>query len=248
MRFQSSHRCGTDSLTILHRTGKKSGYILMTRSAFLPGFSDLPAALPVFPLSSAVLMPGVQLPLNIFESRYLNMVADALASDHLIGMIQPLTDTAADETPEIHRVGCAGRITSYSETNDGRIVLVLTGVCRFGVRGELDMRRGYRRVSPDWERFAIDYREEGTSLGERAAFLVSLKAYANLRGVEIPWDHLEKMPDADLVNLLCVHLPLEPEDKQALMETPELPGRADLMRGLMDMASASSVQTAENRH
>lgn len=220
----------------------------MTRSPFLPKFSGLPEELPVFPLASAVLMPGVQLPLNIFEPRYLNMVADALAADHLIGMIQPVADTAFDDTPEIHRVGCAGRITSYSETNDGRIVLVLTGVCRFGVGGELDMRRGYRRVSPDWERFAIDFDDEESTLAERDAFLVSLKAYASLRGVEIPWDHLDKMPDADLVNLLCVHLPLEPEDKQALIETLDLRRRADLMRGLMDMSLASSIHTAENRH
>jgi Lon protease-like protein len=220
----------------------------MTRSPFFPQFSDLPAELPIFPLSGAVVMPGVQLPLNIFEPRYLNMVKDVLATDHLIGMIQPRSDTGFAQTPEIHRVGCAGRITSYSETNDGRIVLVLTGICRFGVRGELDAPRGYRRVTPAWERFAADFHDEEAKLADRETFLTSLKDYANMRGVEIPWDDVEKMGDAELINLLCAHLPLEPEDKQALIETLDLRDRAALMRGLMDMSSVSSVQTAEHRH
>jgi uncharacterized protein len=220
----------------------------MTKSPFLPKFSDLPDELPIFPLTAAVLMPGVQLPLNIFEPRYLTMVADALASDHLIGMIQPREETGFEETPEIHRVGCAGRITSYSETNDGRIVLVLTGVCRFDVRNELSAPRGYRRVSPDWERFASDYQEDKSSLTERAPFMTSLKSYASSHGVEIPWEDVEKLADADLVNLLCAHLPLESKDKQALIETLDLFERAELMRGLMDMSSKSSLQPTEHRH
>lgn len=220
----------------------------MAQSLFIPKFSDLPAELPIFPLAGAVVMPGVQLPLNIFEPRYLSMVADALRADHLIGMIQPMSDTAFLETPEIHRVGCAGRITSYSETNDGRIVLVLTGVCRFDVRGELDMRHGYRRVTAAWERFAIDFHEDESALADRASFLTSLRAYSELREVEIPWGDVEKMADAELVNLLCAHLPLGSEDKQALVETLTLRDRAELMRGLMDMSSVSSVQTAEHRH
>lgn len=220
----------------------------MSRSPFLPKFSDLPEELPVFPLAGAVVMPGVQLPLNIFEPRYVNMVTDALSADHLIGMVQPLSHTALDDTPTIHRVGCAGRITSYSETNDGRIVLVLTGVCRFDVRGELDMRRGIRRVTAAWERFAIDFHDDDSTLADRASFLSSLKAYSTLHSVEIPWDDVEKMADAELINLLCAHLPLEPEDKQALVETLDVRDRAELMRGLMDMSSVSSVQTAEHRH
>jgi Lon protease-like protein len=163
-------------------------------------------------------------------------------------MIQPLTDTVLDEVPQIHRIGCAGRITSYSETTDDRIVLVLTGVCRFEVLEELAGRRGYRRVRPGWERFAGDYHEDEAKLANRESFLGSLRAYATLRGVEVPWDDVKQMRDGELVNLLCAHLPLEPDDKQALIETLELGERANLMRGLMDMSSASSVQTAEHRH
>jgi Lon protease-like protein len=220
----------------------------MSRNPFFPKFSDLPAELPIFPLAGAVVMPGVQLPLNIFEPRYLNMVFDALAGDHLIGMVQPLRETTFDDTPEIHKVGCGGRITSYSETSDGRIVMVLTGVSRFEVRTELAPRHGYRRVKASWERFAIDFHEDETRLPDRDAFFGSLHAYARLRNVEVPWNDVKKMGDADLINLLCAHLPLEPDDKQALIETIDLAQRADLMRALMDMSSASSIQTAENRH
>ncbi len=220
----------------------------MTRNPFMPNFNDLPSELAIFPLAGAVVMPGVQLPLNIFEPRYLNMVNDALAGTRLIGMIQPRSETLVDETPEIHRVGCAGRITSYSETNDGRIVLVLTGVCRFQVQRELDPRRGYRVVQPDWGRFVADYHEDDDNMGDLDGFLSSLRAYCSLRQVEIPWDDVKKMPRRDLVNLLCAHLPLEPEDKQALIETLGLGDRAQLMRGLMDMASAASMESAEHRH
>lgn len=220
----------------------------MTRTPFFPNFQDLPKELPIFPLPGAVVMPGVQLPLNIFEPRYLNMVADALARNHLIGMIQPLRDTAFEEVPQLHRIGCAGRITSYSETRDGRIVLVLTGVCRFEILEEIPGRRGYRRVRPGWERFTRDFHEDESKLADRERFLKSLRAYTVLRGVEVPWDDIEGMGDADLVNLLCAHLPLEPEDKQALIETLDVAERAELMRGLMDMSSVSSVETADHRH
>lgn len=220
----------------------------MTRTPFFPKFSDLPPALPLFPLAGAVVMPGVQLPLNIFEPRYLNMVADALASNHLIGMIQPTSETLMDDVPALHRVGCAGRITSYSETPDGRIILVLTGVCRFQVMREIEEHNGYRRAQVDWERFTVDYHGDEQRIPDRPGFLSSLKTYCQLHGVEIPWDDIEKLADQELTNLLCAHLPLSPEDKQALIETLPTPERAVLMRGLLDMASASSMRVAEHRH
>ena len=217
-------------------------------SPFMPKFADLPAALPVFPLAGAVAMPGIQLPLNIYEQQYLNMIQDVLATDHLIGMIQPLIGQEDVEVPALHRVGCAGRVTSYSETQDGRVVIVLTGVCRFEVQGELEETRGYRRVRAAWSRFAHDFQPETGHLVNRERFLVSLRSYVRPRGVEIPWDDLKAMEDLDLINLLTAHLPLPSEDKQALIETINLVDRAELMRGLMDMASASSVEGVEQRH
>lgn len=220
----------------------------MSENPFLPSFSDLPEELAIFPLPGAVLMPGVQLPLNIFEPRYLNMVQDALARDHLIGMIQPQGDIEDDPEPAIHAIGCAGRITSYSETNDGRIVLVLTGVCRFRIGAELAGRRGYRMVRPTWDRFALDYHPGDDRLADRDAFLTTLKSFCQLRGVDIPWDDVENMADTELVNLLCAHLPLGIDDKQALIETVELAERGRLMQGLMDMASVADLGATEQRH
>lgn len=218
------------------------------RSPFFPRFSDLPQVLPIFPLSGAVVMPGVQLPLNIFEPRYLQMVQGALAADHLIGMVQPRGGDDSTEDPPLHRTGCAGRITSYSETNDGRIILVLTGLCRFEVEAELPAQDGFRRIKPRWERFASDYRDDDGALPEREGFLGSLRAFCDQRSVEVPWDDLGQMADADLINLLCAHLPLGPDDKQALIETIELGERATLMRGLMDMSARASGASPEHRH
>ena len=218
------------------------------RSPFLPNFADLPSELPVFPLSSAVVMPGVQLPLNIFEPRYLRMVQAALATDHLIGMVQPLAqDTGEEGQPALHRIGCAGRITSYSETSDGRIVLVLTGLCRFEIEQEIAGRGGYRRVRPRWQRFAGDYTDDADTIADRKGFMGSLKAFCTQRQVEVPWDDIGKMDDGDLVNLLCAHLPLGPDDKQALIETVDLGERAALMRGLMDMSTLAGSGSAQ-RH
>ncbi|MEA3638755.1 MAG: LON peptidase substrate-binding domain-containing protein [Lamprobacter sp.] len=217
------------------------------RSPFLQRLPDLPEVLPVFPLSGAVVLPGVQLPLNIFEPRYLSMVQAALASDHLIGMVQPRGQTS-DESFAIHRVGCAGRITSYSETSDGRIILVLTGLCRFKVIEELPMQEGFRRVRPDWQAFALDLEDDEAHLAEREQFMGSLRAFCDQRSVEIPWDDISGLADADLVNLLCAHLPLDAEDKQALLETVPLGERATLMRGLMDMSAHASRLGTEHRH
>jgi Lon protease-like protein len=217
------------------------------RNPFLQRFPDLPVTLPIFPLSGAVVLPGVQLPLNIFEPRYLAMVQAALASDHLVGMVQPRASDSGDH-PQIHQIGCAGRITSYSETNDGRIVLVLTGLCRFSVQEELPMQDGFRRVQPDWSKFATDLEDTDGSLDERARFMGSLRAFCDQRSVEIPWDDIAEMPDGDLVNLLCTHLPLDAEDKQALLETVQLGERASLMRGLMEMSAQASRLGTEQRH
>jgi len=166
------------------------------RSPFLQAFADLPRELPIFPLSGAVVLPGVQLPLNIFEPRYLNMVAAALAQDHLIGMVQPRADADAAEPPPVHRIGCAGRITSYSETTDGRIVMVLTGLCRFEIVEELPEHDGFRRIRPDWSRFSGDYDLDGGSIGDRERFMGSLRAFCDQRSVEVPRDRHLQAPRA----------------------------------------------------
>ena len=219
----------------------------MTRSPFFPSFDSLPNTIPIFPLAGAIVMPGVQLPLNIFEPRYLNMVQDALATDHIIGMIQPIRDRDEEEVP-LQQVGGAGRITSYSESNDGRIVMVLTGVCRFSVYEEIEERSGYRRVIADWSQFTGDYDEEDVQLKNREGFFEILHSYIGARRLEISWDDLGKLTDGALINLLCTHLPFEPEEKQMLIETIGLNERAELMRGLMNLGLATRQNPGNKPH
>jgi uncharacterized protein len=204
---------------------------------FTPRFESLPSILAVFPLSGAIVMPGTQLPLNIFEPRYLNLVLDTLRDERLFGMIQP--DPSAPETQDrpLCRTGCAGRITSFSETTDGRIVLVLTGLCRFDVREELPSVRGYRRIVADWSRFAGDYQTTSSGEVERPQFLNQLRAYCDCRGVEVPWGDLDSLNDADLINLLAAHLPLHPGDKQALVEAIDLNQRAKLLTAFLELGA-----------
>ncbi|EIC22107.1 LON peptidase substrate-binding domain-containing protein [Thiorhodovibrio frisius] len=219
----------------------------MKHSPFVPDFEQLPKIVPIFPLPGAVVLPGVQLPLNIFEPRYLNMVRQALADQHIIGMVQPAASDA-ETSDAIHRIGCAGRITSYSETHDGRIVLVLTGFCRFRVLEEVESLAGCRRVLVSWEEFAGDYNSDQPKLFDRELFIGSLRSFCTRRQVEIPWDDIASMADDDMVNLLCAHLPLDVGDKQALIETVALQERATLMRGLMDMSALSSSDGTVQRH
>ena len=129
----------------------------MTGSGFSTEFYNLPASLPVFPLGGVLLLPYGRLPLNIFEQRYLAMTDDALRSERLIGIIQPTSETESQQkTPSLYKTGCAGRITAFSETEDGRYLITLLGICRFNIEQEIDSTRGYRRVVPNWEPFRSD--------------------------------------------------------------------------------------------
>jgi Lon protease-like protein len=149
----------------------------------------------------------------------------------------------------VHRIGCAGRITSYSETNDGRIVLVLTGLCRFEIAEELPENATATAACARTGAASPATTTEDAAIGDRERFMGSLRAFCDQRSVEVPWDDIGKMADLDLVNLLCAHLPLDADDKQALLETDGIDARADLMRGLMDMSafSAGSARRAAAR-
>jgi len=204
-------------------------------------FEDLPAELPVFPLSGVLLLPRGRLPLNVFEPRYLAMTKDALAPPRLIGMIQP-TDPAnerdPDATPELYGIGCAGRIIAFSETDDRRLLLTLTGVCRFEVDAELPMRSGYRRVKPRWDRFRGDLVSDETTIDRKALFQ-SLKPYFDSRGLKADWDQVDKTGDERLVAMLSMICPFAPPEKQALLEAKDLPARAGILKGLLEMALAT---------
>ena len=204
------------------------------------------AALPIFPLSGALLLPRGQLPLNIFEPRYLNMVEDALAGERLIGMVQPIAPESdpVSESAELFGVGCMGRITSYSETGDGRNLITLSGACRFRLAEEIEGRHGYRRVRAALDEFAGDLDDDAGSLAERGRLLDAVRAYFNLKGIEVEWAALTSTSDDPLVTALAMVCPFDPSEKQALLESPGLAERAELLTALMEMALRDAEGTS----
>ncbi|MHA1529021.1 MAG: LON peptidase substrate-binding domain-containing protein [Alphaproteobacteria bacterium] len=205
--------------------------------------ADLPEVIPVFPLPGALLLPRARLPLNIFEPRYLAMLDDVLRSDHrLIGMVQPYEGTAPQ--PKLHLIGCAGRVTSLSETEDGRYLIALTGVSRFRIGGELDGFTPYRRVRAEWTDFAADLgpAEHGAEAGDgfrREDFLAVLRRYFQAVRLASDWDSLSDAEPELLVNSLAMMCPFSVEEKQALLEAPRLPDRVETLMALMKFAIAS---------
>ncbi|MGH1355861.1 MAG: LON peptidase substrate-binding domain-containing protein [Thalassovita sp.] len=197
---------------------------------------DLPAILPVFPLSGALLLPRSRLPLHIFEPRYLAMLDDALKTpERLIGMIQPCVDCGPGD--RLHQIGCAGRITQFSETEDGRYMITLSGISRFRVSEELEGFTPYRRCRVTWDAFARDLGpEEKDTAFDRAVFLDALCRYFKMRGLESDWDTLEGADDELLINSLSMLLDLEPEDRQALLEAPCLSTRRETLVTLIEYA------------
>lgn len=206
-----------------------------------------PAEFPIFPLPGAMLLPGGRLPLNIFEPRYLAMVDDALGGGRVIGMIQPdPIRPAAPTGPALYRVGCLGRITSFSETDDNRYLITLTGLSRFAVSTELEMLQGYRRVRADLARFARDLEPDEDGV-ERAVLLKALRAYFAAQGFDANWDAINDMPDGTLVATLAMVCPFEPPEKQALLEAPSTADRAQALLALLEMGAHASEAGAPGR-
>ena len=199
--------------------------------------ADLPQMIPVFPLDGALLLPGGDLPLQIFEPRYLNMIDDVMAGDRIIGMIQ--TRPGGDRMrPKLSDVGCAGRITSYAETSDGRYLITLTGVCRFDAGAELVIPTPYRQLRARYDRFEADLIEQGETPTPEAArdrFAKALKRYLNRRELDIDWETAQTAPLEALVNSLAMGLPFEPAEKQALLEARDLVGRFETLSTLLEI-------------
>lgn len=214
--------------------------------AFHPAPEDLPAEFAVFPLEGALLLPKGKLPLNIFEPRYLAMTEDALAARRMFGMIQPDPGLSEHETGlGLYRVGCLGRLSSFSETEDGRYLITLTGVIRFAVGVELEMCRGYRRVRADYDGYLDDLETEPHPIGmEREALLSALRGYFNRQGFEANWEAIRRITDDMLVITLSMICPFEPAEKQALLEAPTPADRANALMALLRIGAAAS----ENRH
>ncbi|MDP3525641.1 MAG: LON peptidase substrate-binding domain-containing protein [Hoeflea sp.] len=203
--------------------------------------SDIPDQVPVFPLSGALLLPGAQLPLNIFEPRYLAMFDDALSSHRMIGVIQPaLVDAVNGEGPvkDLCRVGCLGRITSLAETGDGRYVITLGGICRFRVNEEIEPgRKPYRTclISPFLS--DLEAADDGSEV-DRKALLLSFKAYLEANNLEADWNSIERASTVTLVNSLSMMSPYGPAEKQALLEAGDLKTRAETLIAITEIALA----------
>ncbi|HLY06058.1 MAG TPA: LON peptidase substrate-binding domain-containing protein [Rhizomicrobium sp.] len=199
---------------------------------------DLPAILPVFPLTGAVLLPRGELPLNIFEARYLAMIDAALRGDRLIAMIQPTEHEDTVLTPALSKVGCVGRITTFCETEDGRVLITLTGICRFGVAEELAVKTAYRQIRPDYARFLGDLVADSATDFPRERLLGALKTYLAKRDMKADWRSVMEAPPEILVNALAMLCPFQPAEKQALVEAPGWIERVDTLVAILEMSAA----------
>ena len=209
----------------------------MTRERL--GVGELPEDFAVFPLPGALLLPRGRLPLNIFEPRYLAMVEDSLAQGRMFGMIQP-NDHAprAENGPSLYRIGCLGRLSHFSETEDGRYLITLTGLSRFVVRRELSMQRGYRRVEAEYAPFAHDLQPPPRLDEEmRGDILDALRIYFRIKGIDANWDAVKSMPGDLLVVTLAMLCPFDAAEKQALLEAPREQDRAGDLLALLRMAA-----------
>jgi len=202
------------------------------------GPADLPEVIPVFPLPGALLLPRGQMPLNIFEQRYLAMVDDALRDAHrLIGMIQPdVTHSQSGEKPTLFRVGCVGRITQFAESGDGRYILELTGIARFRVVEEKKVLTAYRQCQVDYFPFIDDFTaRKGEDAVNREALLSVLTDFLKANNLKVDWEGVESAPNEALVNALAMMSPYGPAEKQAMLEAPDLKTRAEILIAVTEM-------------
>jgi Lon protease-like protein len=224
-----------------------------------PDRAALPDTLPIFPLTGVLLLPRGRLPLNIFEPRYLAMTRDALGGERLIGMVQPSEPQQDNRggggmNPPVYPIGCAGRITSFSETEDGRYLLTLTGVSRFRIRDELPLLSGYRRIVAEWQPFTHDVETPSGTEFDRDRFIRGLKGFFTQRQISADWEAIEKAAGEHLINSIAMLCPFAPSEKQALLEAPDLDERARLLIALVEMAAVnpnqgfSSEESGATRH
>jgi Lon protease-like protein len=212
----------------------------MSGNPFTPAFESLPGIIPVFPLAGVLLLPSGKMPLNIFERRYLAMTRAALADPmRIIGMIQPTGTGDGPNGPELFHVGCAGRVISFAETDDGRYLITLDGLCRFRTVTELPIRDGYRRFDVDWSPYRADIEQRMSDRPpiQRTGIASAAEAYFRGRNMSVNPDALRKLGDFELVTALSMGCPFTPEEKQALLEAPNLDQRAKLLETLFAMGA-----------
>jgi Lon protease-like protein len=221
----------------------------MPMNANYDGPDDLVDVIPVFPLPGALLLPRGQMPLNIFEPRYLAMIDDALRSGHrLIGMIQPdTTHPGSESEPNLFKVGCVGRITQIAETGDGRYLLQLTGIARFRVEEKLSVTTPYRQCRVSYAPFTDDFTpRKGEDGVDRESLLRSLSEFLKANNLKADWDGIENAPNEALVNALAMMSPYGAPEKQALLEAPDLKTRAEILVALTEIELAKKTSGSES--
>ncbi len=223
------------------------------RNPFDPAFEQLPEVLPIFPLTGVLLLPGGRLPLNVFEPRYLAMFQESLAGHRLIGMVQPRQAggfagdglPADGGAPPVQAIGCAGRVVSFAETPDGRLMITLSGLIRFEVGRELALHSGYRRVVPRFERFRADLDDSDRPFElDHGRLMAALQAFFRARKLSTDWDALKNAGNGDLVSSLAMVCPFAPDEKQALLEAANPEARARLLVALLEMAAMGGAGPA----
>jgi len=220
----------------------------MTMNMVYHGPGDVAGVIPVFPLAGALLLPRGQIPLNIFETRYLAMVDDALRSGaRLIGMIQPdPAHPGPADRPPLYRIGCVGRITQFAETGDGRYLIQLTGISRFALDQELEVTTPYRQCRVTYAPFADDFvARKGEDAVDRAALLTALSAFLKANKLKADWEGIENAPNEALVNALAMMSPYGPAEKQALLEAPNLKARAEILVAVTEIELAKGGTSGE---
>ena len=204
---------------------------------------ELPSRLAIFPLTGAVLFPQTQLPLNIFEPRYIQMIDEVLSTpDRIMGMIQPNLSKTDLKSNELKKVGCAGRITSFSETGDGRYLVTLTGLIRFEIAQELDTTTPYRQIMTNYENYQEDLKPSNTENIDRKNLLFLIKKYLEQKNLLIDWEIIEQSPTEQLINYSGVLVPFEAEEKQLLLETKTLFERCKTLESLFQSYQFQNTQ------
>jgi len=203
----------------------------MKQNPYAPSFDDLPNVLPIFPLTGVLLLPHGELPLNLFEPRYLEMFDAALASNRLIGMIQ------RDERGKIYQAGCVGKIINFTQTSDGRYEIILSGICRFHVEQELKTTTSYRQIAPNWKNFNTDLDPASKLDINREKLLKLLDIYFQSEQIGCDWKKIQEASDARLINCLSMICPFNAQEKQALLEAKCHKTRADLLMTLLEIVS-----------
>jgi Lon protease-like protein len=210
----------------------------------IPSLADLPKTIPVFPLSGALLLPRGRLPLNIFEPRYLAMVDTALRSTRVIGMVQPMSEE--ERKPKLYPVGCLGRLTSWSDTGDGRFFITLSGAIRFRIAQELKSATPYREVEADYTPYAGDLNDaDDDNFVDRRRLGICLQSYMEQRRIDADLSLIDRAPAETLINTLAMICPFAPAEKQALLEAKALSDRAELLTTLIEMATAGHGGTVQ---